>query len=75
MKYLILLLANLIVLAFIDHKYNAELNRHYAETKDVINTYCVPSAILHDLMEKSYNAGQLDGLIRAEKICNVKIKF
>ena len=49
MKYLLLLLANLAALAFIDAKYNAEIERHYAETKEILATYCVPSAVLEHL--------------------------
>jgi hypothetical protein len=49
MKYLIILLSGIAALIYIDRKYNAELERHYAETKEIMQTYCVPSAVLHHL--------------------------
>jgi hypothetical protein len=48
-KYLIILLINLIALAYVDYRYNQELINHYVETRHVLEKYCVPSAVLQSL--------------------------
>lgn len=46
MKYLLILVLNLVALFYVDKAYNNEIDRHYVETKNIMETWCVPAAVL-----------------------------
>jgi hypothetical protein len=51
MKYLLFLLLNLIALFYVDRAYNKEIDRHYLETKGIMETWCVPAAVLQKAVD------------------------